>query len=504
VLFRSGFADFGAVGTVAEVDVDGDLSFSCVDCDDNDILNFPGNPEVCDGQDNDCNAATVEGSEELTNATGLPQAIPDNNLAGVTSTLLVTEDLPIGDVDVLVDISHTWVGDLTIELTSPGGTTVTLSAQNGGSGDDYDATLFNDEATTAISAGTAPFAGEFQPDGLLSSFDGQQSAGIWTLSVVDGFTNDIGTLDAWGVEITSAATIDADTDGSFFCVDCDDNDILNSPAFVEVCDGQDNDCDGTGDGNVAGSGDDDGCSGVDCDAIQTAFPTSPDGIYWIDPLASGNAYEVFCDQSLDGGGWTLVANIDDVNDPYFGGHTTAFGTDWINAWESDSTRNTTQIPDYSNQVFVSSKYRSFSEVVATDIKIMYMNGIAAGQQLTAPYMVGAGLSTTGTLDVLFAVPSNVRGQCTSTFTSVTQTRLAGGTSNPQGLNCSDSNQDWYDVDPSAENARIGGQDSDFSLSMNAWLGAMGDRGFSQANYEKTWAEFSTGTVFDRDVLLFVR
>jgi len=39
-----------------EVDVDGDGALSCLDCDDADPLNTPGAAEVCDGQDNDCNA----------------------------------------------------------------------------------------------------------------------------------------------------------------------------------------------------------------------------------------------------------------------------------------------------------------------------------------------------------------------------------------------------------------------------------------------------------------
>ena len=34
--------------------LDQDSALSCNDCDDNDPNNFPGNPEICDGQDNDC------------------------------------------------------------------------------------------------------------------------------------------------------------------------------------------------------------------------------------------------------------------------------------------------------------------------------------------------------------------------------------------------------------------------------------------------------------------
>lgn len=80
---------------------------------------------------------------------------------------------------------------------------------------------------------------------------------------------------------------------------------------------------------------------------------------------------------------------------------------------------------------------------------------------------------------------------------------AGATGSPRGLNCSDTNQGWYS-DGSAENARIGGRDADFSLSENAYLGAMGDRSFSTSQYEKTWGEFTSGAAFDDNILLFVR
>ena len=42
-------------------DGDGDGSLAGADCDDADSANFPGNPEVCDGQDNNCDEAIDEG-----------------------------------------------------------------------------------------------------------------------------------------------------------------------------------------------------------------------------------------------------------------------------------------------------------------------------------------------------------------------------------------------------------------------------------------------------------
>ncbi len=53
-------------------------------------------------------------------------AIPDNSTVGVTETLTFPESLVIGDVEVYVRIKHTFVGDLTMTLTSPEGTVVRL------------------------------------------------------------------------------------------------------------------------------------------------------------------------------------------------------------------------------------------------------------------------------------------------------------------------------------------------------------------------------------------
>ena len=89
------------------------------------------------------------------------EARGNKNAADVLSRV---NDFVINDVNVTLNIQHTWVPDLTITLTSPDGTVVELSSAIGNAGDDdMTNTSFDDGADTDITDGTAPFTGVFRP-----------------------------------------------------------------------------------------------------------------------------------------------------------------------------------------------------------------------------------------------------------------------------------------------------------------------------------------------------
>ena len=90
--------------------------------------------------------------------------------------------------------------------------------------------------------------------------------------------------------------------------DCDDGDPLTNPGANDVCDGGDNDCNGVIDDDLAFFGKGDLCAADSCFDVISEYPQAEDGIFWVDPDGTG-AYEIYCDQSTDGGGWNLISVV---------------------------------------------------------------------------------------------------------------------------------------------------------------------------------------------------
>ncbi len=139
--------------------------------------------------------------------TGLPMAVADAP-ATTVSTVTVPDDLPgrIGSVTVRVFLRHTYTGDLRLVLRHPDGTTVSLAANRGGSGDDFSGVVFDDAAVAAVSVGTAPFAGSFRPETPLSALAGKPAPGLWSLEITDTAGGDTGWLDGWELRVATDGT----------------------------------------------------------------------------------------------------------------------------------------------------------------------------------------------------------------------------------------------------------------------------------------------------------
>ncbi len=132
----------------------------------------------------------------------VPQPVLDQQTA--VSTLTVNQDLTIRDLNVRVNIAHSYDGDLVVILQAPTGQQITLMNRRGGSGDNVTA-VFDDQAGRPVAAGAAPFAGSFQPETPLSALNGANARGTWMLFVADKSLRDQGTLNGWSLEFTSGA-----------------------------------------------------------------------------------------------------------------------------------------------------------------------------------------------------------------------------------------------------------------------------------------------------------
>ncbi len=130
------------------------------------------------------------------------------NAGTVTNSIIaVPNDFTIDDVNVNLNITHTWDADMEIRLISPNNTIILLSDKNGGSGDNYINTTFDDAAATPIASGTPPFTGTFRPDQPLSTYNGMQSIGNWTLRITDVANGDGGNLNNWTLQLCGSGPL---------------------------------------------------------------------------------------------------------------------------------------------------------------------------------------------------------------------------------------------------------------------------------------------------------
>jgi subtilisin-like proprotein convertase family protein len=151
-------------------------------------------------------------------STETPVPIPEGP-AVVSSTITVSGAGPsLWDVDLTTFIRHTFAADLDITLTSPQGTVVTITTDNGaGNADVFNGTVWDDQAnpegqvpytTNGGLATDHPYvnltpAASLVPEEALAAFRGEDPNGEWTLTISDDAAGDGGTLDSWSLAITT-------------------------------------------------------------------------------------------------------------------------------------------------------------------------------------------------------------------------------------------------------------------------------------------------------------
>ncbi len=126
-------------------------------------------------------------------STDTPKPLPD--LATVVSTITVPDGYCIGDVDVDMNITHTYKGDLTLDLRHPDGTVVRLHNRTGGSAQNI-VGRYDDGGNTIVPDGR----------GVLANLNNMSVAGFCTITIIDTAGADSGTLNSWALRIVPLPT----------------------------------------------------------------------------------------------------------------------------------------------------------------------------------------------------------------------------------------------------------------------------------------------------------
>ena len=252
-----------------------------------------------------------------------PKPIPDNNPIGLSDELNFPDVGKVKSLKVNVQLSNSDVADVSVELFDPA---------------NIKHLLYDKGSKGQSLKGTWP-APDKAVSGDLLAWQGKNAAGKWRLKIIDSKLKDGGTdgeLAAWSIEVVTlsnkqvAATGDLLLGGDAAFANKGQFNMLrvqNAAAAPAACDASTEGllwyhpkeralwfC-AAGKFQKLGAWGNDGSSadspGLSCLDIKTKDADKGDGFYWIKP--ADKAYEVWCDMTTAGGGWTLVASVHEDN-----------------------------------------------------------------------------------------------------------------------------------------------------------------------------------------------
>ncbi len=130
----------------------------------------------------------------------IPDRVNGQNIQAVANVITVGPSVISTDVNVSVDINHTYIGDLIIEVTNPDGVTTRLFNLQCDDTDDLLVT-FDDQGSPFDCNNST--MGSYVPAQSIDPLVGSDAQGNWTMVMGDAAPGDLGTWNTWSVEICS-------------------------------------------------------------------------------------------------------------------------------------------------------------------------------------------------------------------------------------------------------------------------------------------------------------
>ncbi len=285
-----------------------------------DSQGFPGGVLACDPG---CMAFDTSGCTGIMvcSAPGLPIGPGAGVLT--TDTIVLPSSLEfINEVEVDLNASHTFLGDLEVTITHVDtGVTVNLMQDQCGTEEDIDATFDQDAASGPVCA--SPTVGEILPLESLDAFTGiSDPGGTWQLDINDDAGGDGGTLNEWCVRIdVSGVDTNVCGDGQrTFAEDCEGLDLAGEDCVTLGFDFGTLACDGACTFDTTGCGEfvcgNDMIEGVEvCDGTDTSGVTCTDLGYTGGTLGCAVDCTGYDFSSCTGEGPQLLLLGEDTTDP---------------------------------------------------------------------------------------------------------------------------------------------------------------------------------------------
>ena len=195
-------------------------------------------------------------SETVTSAASQTDSVSNTSARSITDngcisgsfrdrSFVMADDLIIENVTVGVNISHSYRGDLEINLISPDGVLVMLAETSNDFDNNYDV-LFADSGgvldNNANDFISSPYyTRDVAPTQDLAVLNGQHAAGTWTLRICDAFGSDVGTFNRGQLNITGHLVTETGAGDALYRIDLPTLPAQLSPAGASVDDNLDSD-----------------------------------------------------------------------------------------------------------------------------------------------------------------------------------------------------------------------------------------------------------------------